>query len=223
MSTITKSVLIIGATGALGLQCLRHCAQNPNIEHVHAFCRTPSKLSAQDKQLCTSVLTGNARNQQDVEKAMRESKANYVILATGNGADLKKSDTREKTGQALAMVMAKSEFKHVMTIVVSSHGAADTKIIVGMGIGWMIAKHLKFVLADHTEQEKAFANVMDRTLIVRPTALSDDKGGSKIVEFDGTVKGPSINIDRSDVAAYVVGAIAAANFTGRKVCITNAK
>lgn len=223
MSISTKSVLIIGATGAMGLQCLRHCAQEPNIAQVHVFCRTPSKFSAADRQLCASVLTGDARNSQDVEQAMRESKANYVILATGNGADLKKSDTREKTGQALALAMAKPEFKHVKAIIVSSHGAADTQIKVGMGIGWMISYHLKFVLADHTEQEKAFAPLMKRTLIVRPTALTDEKGGAKIVEFDGTVKGPSINIDRSDVADYITRNIADPTFTGRKVCITNAK
>ena len=154
---------------------------------------------------------------------MRESKANYVILATGNGADLKKSDTREKTGQALAAVIAKPEFKHVKAIVVSSHGAADTKIIVGMGIGWMITRHLKYVLADHSRQEKAFAYLTNRTLIVRPTSLTDDKAGAKIVEFDGMAKGPSISIDRSDVAAYITSAIADAVFTGRKVCLTNSK
>lgn len=222
MSITTKSVLIIGATGAMGLQILRHCAQNSNIEQVHVFCRTPSKLSEADKKLCSSILTGDARNSQDVEKAMRESQANYVILATGNGADLKKTTTREKTGQALAATMAKPEFQKVNAVIVSSHGSAETKIIIGLGLGWLLEQHLKHILDDHTEQEKAFTNLMTRTLIVRPTALSDNKGGAKIVEFDGTKKGPSINIDRSDVAEYITGAIAHMNFTSGKVCITNA-
>ena len=223
--TNNKSVLIIGATGALGLQFLRHLAEEPAIHSIHALCRNPSKLSSSDRALCDSVVTGNARDPKDVEKALVQSKANYVILATGNGADVGKSDTREKTGQALACVLHKVEFQNVKAIVVSSHGAADTKIKVGFGIGMLIAYHLRYVLADHTLQEKAFEGLEDRTLIVRPTALSDDKGGKKVVAFDGAKKGPSINIDRSDVAVWVTKEISKdeSTFQGRKISLTSAK
>lgn len=225
MSFNEKSVLIIGATGALGLQFLRKFAEDPNITNVHVFCRSPSKLSDTDRRLCESIITGDARSASDIEKALIESKADYVVLATGNGADLRKTDTREKTGQALAQAMSKASLQHVKAVIISSHGAADTKIKVGMGIGMMISHHLRFVLADHTRQEGAFANLSKRTLIVRPTALSDNKGGHKIVEFDGTKKGPSINIDRSDVAAWVTKEVAKSPraFLGRKVCLTSAK
>ena len=225
MSPNTKSVLIIGATGALGLQCLRHLAQEPTVTNVHVFCRTPAKLSDADKKLCASIITGNARNPDDVEKALIKSKADYVVLATGNGMDLSKSDTRQKTAEALVEVMSKPAFDHIKAVVASSHGASDTKIIVGMGIGAMIAYHLRHVMADHTLQEAAFANIMDRTLIVRPTSLTDDKGGKELVEFDGHKKSPSISADRSDVAAWITKEIAkdSALFEGRKVCLTNAK
>ena len=225
MSQQNKSVLIIGATGALGLQCLRHFSEDPTITKLHVFCRTPSKLSHADKTLCDSVITGDARNSKDVESALVQSDADYVVLATGNGMDLGKSDTREKTGQALAKAMSQPALQHVKAVVVSSHGAADTKIKVGLGIGMMISHHLRHVLHDHTLQEQAFEGSLlsERTLIVRPTALSDDKGGKKLVEFDGNKKGPSINADRSDVAAWITAEIAKSAFQGRKVCLTTAK
>eukprot|EP00977_Amphora_coffeiformis_P015342 scaffold4510_cov183-Amphora_coffeaeformis.AAC.27 len=218
-----KSVLIIGATGALGLQCLRHLAKEASIAEVHVLCRAPSKLSDDDTRLCQSITIGDAKNTQDIEKALLHSKANYVILATGNGANVGKSDTREKTGQALAEVLSKPTYSHVKTVLVSSHGAADTKIVVGMGIGMMISYHLRHVLADHTNQEKAFASLMDRTLVVRPTALSDDKGGKTVVECEGNQKVPTINVDRSDVAAWITKEISKKVFSARVLSLTTTK
>jgi NAD(P)-dependent dehydrogenase (short-subunit alcohol dehydrogenase family) len=223
MTIENKSVLIIGVTGGMGLQLLRHLAEESSVSEIHALCRNPDKLAQSDKRLCDSIVTGDAKNPPDVEKALIKSKATYVILATGNGMDVSKSDTREKTGQALAKVVAKPQFGHVKVVVVSSHGAADTQIKVGFGIGLMISHHLRHVLSDHTRQEEAFEGLAKRTLIVRPTALSDDKGGKVLVEFDGNKKGPSINADRSDVAAWITEQIAASDFKGRKVCITTAK
>lgn len=94
-------------------------------------------------------------------------------------------------------VLTKPAFHHVKTVIVSSVGAGGTQIIVGMGIGMMISYQFCHVLADHSLQEKAFAELMERTLIVCPTALMDDKSGKMLVEFNGTQKGPTINIDRA--------------------------
>eukprot|EP00980_Cylindrotheca_fusiformis_P014523 scaffold3897_cov54-Cylindrotheca_fusiformis.AAC.1 len=55
-----KSVLIIGATGNLGLQLLRHTAKDSEIDEVHVMARTPSKLDAADRSLITSIEKGNA-------------------------------------------------------------------------------------------------------------------------------------------------------------------
>ena len=224
-----KSVLIIGATGSLGLQLLRHIAKEASIEEVHVMARTPSKLDAVDRSLVTSVEKGNARNTIDIEKALRATKANYVILATGNGHDVSKSDTREVTGHALAKVMKQEEFDHVQAIIMSSHGASETKVIVGFGIGMLLSFYLRHVFGDHTRQEAQFDNstLKNRTLVVRPTSLTDDKAIDNvdaIVEFDGTKKSPSISIDRSDVAAWVTREITTKPaIVGRKVCLTNPK
>eukprot|EP00980_Cylindrotheca_fusiformis_P016366 scaffold4879_cov57-Cylindrotheca_fusiformis.AAC.1 len=138
-----KSVLIIGATGNLGLELLRHAAKDSKIDEVHVMARTPSKLDAADRSLVTSIEKGNARDTNDIEHALRKTKANYVILATGNGKDVSKSDTREATGRALAMALQKEEFSQVQAIVMSSHGASETKVVVGFGIGKLISFYLR--------------------------------------------------------------------------------
>jgi len=229
-SNTKKSVLIIGATGALGLQLLRHLAEESNVEDVHVMARDPTKLASADLALTASVQKGDAREVEDIEQALHNTEANYVILSTGNGLDTSKSDTRESTGRALANALLKPEFSHVQCIVMSSHGAAETKIIVGLGIGKLVEYHLRHVLKDHTKQESQFdanPSLQKRTLIVRPTSLTDNKPAKSldsVVEFDGAKKSPTINVDRSDIAAWVAREIATKpTIAGRKVCLTNAK
>ena len=224
-----KSILIIGATGSLGLQLLRHLTNTTEIQEVHVMARSPSKLDSSDRDLAASVEKGDARNAVDIEQALRSTQANYVLLATGNGHDVSKSDTREATGRALATTLKQQEFHHVQAIIMSSHGASETKVIVGFGIGKLLSYYLRHVFRDHTNQEAQFADASleKRTLVVRPTSLTDDKeidNLDAIVEFDGSKRGPSISVDRSDVAAWVTREIATNPFIGgRKVCLTNAK
>ena len=224
-----KSVLIIGATGALGLQLLRHMAEQSSINEVHVMARDPSKLEAKDAALTKTVQKGNAREARDIERALLATRANYVILATGSGNDTSKSDIREATGRALASVLVKPNFSQVQCVVMSSHGASETKVIVGFGIGKFVEYHLRHVFDDHTKQEAQFdvKSLKERTLIVRPTSLTDDKPAKSldfVVEFDGCKKGPSINVDRSDIGEWVAREISTKPaIVGRKVCLTNAK
>ena len=229
-NTSKKSVLIIGATGSLGLQLLRHIAKESyKIDEVHVMARNPNKLDKADRSLVNSIEKGNARDTHDIEQALRKTKANYVILATGNGHDVSKTDIREATGRALATVLQNDEFKDVQAIIMSSHGAAETKVIVGFGIGMLISFYLRHVFGDHTRQEAQFQtpSLEKRTLVVRPPSLTDDKALNDlkyVAEFDGLTKSPSISVDRSDIAAWVTREIATKPaISGRKVCLTNAK
>jgi hypothetical protein len=217
------SILVIGATGRMGLQVLRHLADHPSRPKVYAFCPTPSKLSTKDTGICASVIQGNALYYQDVDRAVAKSDADYVILITGTGHDPSNMDNNcQATGEILAKVMKQPQYDHVKAVIVSSNGAGGSKIIFGLGIGKLVALHLRKVLTDRTHQEKAFADLMDRTLIVRPTSLTDDKGGKVLVEFGDKEKGPSINTDRSDVAAWITKEVLGKEFApSRKVNLTS--
>jgi hypothetical protein len=219
-SPTQQSVLILGASGKTGVECIRDITAKSNAIQVHAFCRDPSKLSDNDKDLCTSIVKGNARNEADLEQALLKTRANIVIVSVGNGESVTKNDIRTASAEALAAVMKKPEFEHVHVIIVSSTGASSSRIIVGLGIGKLISYHLRHVLADHTGQESAFVSSPDlkkRTYIVRATALTDGAATGKLVTFGDKEKSPSIKTDRADLSAWITKEISSGGYKGGKV------
>uniref|UniRef100_A0A7R9VGH1 NAD(P)-binding domain-containing protein n=1 Tax=Pseudictyota dubia TaxID=2749911 RepID=A0A7R9VGH1_9STRA len=211
------SVLIIGASGRTGLEILRQLSQDTKKKEVHAMCRDPSKIPEQYKENCESVIKGDARSPDDIEQAINDTNAQVVIVSVGNGDSVAKSDVRTASARALARVMEKPQYRHVRALVVSSTGAGTSKIKVGMGVGKIISYHLRHVLKDHTGQEKAFGPVSDRTVIVRATALTDNKATGNVKEFGDKEKSPTIKIDRADLAEWVVKEVCAGGTVGGKV------
>jgi len=221
---MTKSILILGATGATGIQCIEKLAERPG-NKIHAFVRNPAKLDTKTQKRCKSIQTGDAKKVSDLRRALTETNADWVVVALGNGADLSaKSNTiRTSNAQVLAPLLEDPDLRRVRVLVISSNGAASSKIIVGLGIGMMISSHLRNVLNDHTGQENAFASISHRTIVVRPTALTSDAPTGKLVEFPDTKKGPSIKTDRADLAERVVGTVGAAEFKAGAINITGVK
>jgi uncharacterized protein YbjT (DUF2867 family) len=228
-----KSVLVIGATGRTGLECIRAFANHPTNPAVHAFCRDVGNLSDKDKDLdtskvqgfCTSVLQGDARNPKDLERALTETHADVVVLSIGNGDSVKKSYTRTASAHAIVQVLEKTQFEHVHTIVVSSVGAGNSRIIVGGGVGKLISLRLRHILADHTGQEHAFHSLRHRTTVVRATSLTDDKATGKLSYFQDREKPPSTKTDRADLAAWIVDEVCGGTklVGGRVVNVTGIK
>lgn len=219
-----KNILLIGATGGTGRESLQQLAQHPSQPKLHALVRDPTRLDDMAK-LLTTITTGNARNENDVIAALRESQADFVIMSIGNGDDLSKTDLRTKSAQALARALAMPEFEKVQVLCVSSHGAGGSRIIVGMGMGRLIERYIRNILKDHNGQEAALEPFLDRTTIVRPTALTVDKPAARLTTFGDKAKAPTIQTDRADLAAWIVHQICdsdkplghlAVNLTGLK-------
>jgi uncharacterized protein YbjT (DUF2867 family) len=228
-----QSVLVIGATGRTGLECIRLFANHPTNPAVHAFCRDVDNLNKKDKDLdtsvvqgfCTSIVQGDARNPKDLERALAETHADVVVLSTGNGDSVRKSYSRTASAHAIVQVLEKPQFEHVHTIVVSSVGAGNSRIIVGGGLGKLISLHLRHVLADHTGQEHAFQSLRNRTTVVRATHLTDDMATGKLALFEDREKPPSIKTDRADLAAWIVDEVCGGTklIRGRVVNVTGIK
>lgn len=201
-----RNVLVMGASGRSGLEILRVLSAHDSKPQIHAFCRNPDSLNASATSLCTSVVRGNAKSVADIERALRETKADVVVVSLGNGDSVRKSDIRTASAEALVIVMKKPEFLDVHAVIVSSAGAGKSKIKVGMGIGMMISYHLRHVLADHTGQERAFMSspgIQMRTCIVRATSLVDNKATGKIATYGDKEKAPTIETDRADLATWI--------------------
>jgi putative NADH-flavin reductase len=208
------NILIVGATGATGRELMKQLFVHPSHPRVHAFCRTPQKLDA--LQTYHSIQNGDARNPQDLKAALEATDADVVIVSVGNGESTAKSDIRTSNAHALVSVLKEPQFEKVNAVVISSQGAGASKLKVGFGFGKLLGYHLRHVLNDHTGQENAFLQsngVFDRIFIVRPTALTEGKKAVRIVEFGDEVKCPSIHIDRSDVARYIVDKIYSSYYT----------
>ena len=221
----SQSILLIGATGRSGNEILKQLINHPTQPEIHIFCRDPSKLTPEYHKKSASVFQGDARNEIDIERALTASNADTVIVAVGNGDNLGKTDIRTANAQAVAAAMQQPGMEHVKAIVLSSTGAGPTKIIVGMGIGKLIEHNLRHVLKDHDGQESAFLDngLADRTVIVRPTSLTDGRANGKIIDFGDKVKSPTIHIDRGDVAVYIVQEACNGSHGGKCVNITGAK
>jgi NAD(P)-dependent dehydrogenase (short-subunit alcohol dehydrogenase family) len=228
-----KSVLVIGATGRTGLECIRLFANHPTNPAVHAFCRDVDHLNDKDKDLdtsvvqgfCTSIVQGDALNPKDLERALAETHADVVVLSIGNSDSVRKSYTRTASAHAMVQVLQKPQFEHVHTIVVSSVGAGNSRIIVGGGVGKLISLHLRHVLADHTGQEHAFHSLRDRTTVIRATHLTDEKATGKLACFQDREKPPSTKTDRADLAAWIVEEVCGGTklVGGRVVNVTGVK
>mmetsp|Transcript_39035 Transcript_39035/g.79909 ORF Transcript_39035/g.79909 Transcript_39035/m.79909 type:complete len:227 (+) Transcript_39035:245-925(+) len=224
-NSITRnSVLILGATGRTGLEILYQLSKHNSKPDIHAFVRDTTKLSPSDRALFKSIVKGDARSSYDIKQAIDETNASVVVIAVGNGDNVAKSDIRTTNAHAVVAVLDQPQYSHIHAVVISSNGAGPTKIKVGLGIGTMIAYHLRHVLRDHTGQEAALVPIMDRTVLLRPTALTDKEPTGKPVYFGDKDKPPTINISRTDVAAVVAVEICDGTSDGGKIInLTNAK
>lgn len=207
------SVLVIGASGGTGQEIMKKLYTNPRKPEVHAFSRDPSKLTGNvGGTYYHSSIQGDARDTQDLTRALKFSVADVVVLSVGNGASStkRKSNVRTASARALEQVLKKPQFQHVRVVVVSSQGAGNSRINIGFGMGTLVGFHLRHALKDHTGQEQAFllGDLRNRTFIVRPTtSLVNDPTSTttKMIEWSSTEKSPasSRKMDRSDLARYI--------------------
>ena len=107
------------------------------------------------KSQCASIVQGDAIEAADIERALEETKAEYIIISLTAG-HMNNQDVREKNADAIVEVIAKgTKFEHVKVVIISSVGASNTKIDIGFGMGCFVTYLIRNDLADHTKQENA--------------------------------------------------------------------
>ena len=201
----SRSILLIGATSASGIQITNQLLTHPASPQVHLFCQDSSKVSAEHRKLCDSIYEGDACSATDIEVALAQTKADLIIIAIGARDSVAKSRVRTVNAQVVANAMTKPGFRHVRAVVLSSIGAGPSSIKAGFGMGVLLAYYLRHVLKDHTGQESAFLDngLANRTVIVRATALTDGNPNGDIEEFGDHIGPSTIFVDRGDIAMYM--------------------
>lgn len=200
----------------MGVQLIQAASRLPTPPAVHAFARDPSKLSASNTALCASVLTGDARSPADLTKAIQACKPAVVIVTIGSGKSTSQSDIRTACAHALSD-SADALDETARIVVVSSVGAGGSHIVFKWGYGAFLSFLLRHVLRDHDGQEREFRRKFGekgegkgkRLLIVRPTALTDDKavGSEKLVTFGDRQRAQTTHVDRADISQWIMGEV----------------
>jgi nucleoside-diphosphate-sugar epimerase len=181
MSTPSR-ILIIGATGKIGLEAAHQLSEHPSKPSIHALCRDIDKLEKATKVKFDTATKGDASKADDIRASLLKSEANSIVVCIGQGMNLSKNNhIRTENAEATVEVLQQSEFEQVRVLVVSSTGAGKSRIIVGCGIGMMISYHLRHVLKDHTGQELAFQKIANQTTIVKPTSLVEKQPVGSLV------------------------------------------
>jgi hypothetical protein len=199
-----QSVLIIGATGRTGLECIRHFASHQTNSAVHAFCLDANNLDDKDKDLCTSIVQGDAFSSKDLERALAETRAEIVVLSIEHCDSVNKSHSRTASAQVLAQVLQLPQNKRVRIVMVSSTGTIKSRVMVCGGLGMLVSFRLKHILADQTGQEHAFDSMRNRTTVIRATSITENEATGKLVYFQDREKPPIIKTDRADLAVWIV-------------------
>jgi hypothetical protein len=142
--------------------------------------------------------------------------------------------SNSSTPPPVVLALGQTEFNGVNVFVVfSTLVVGGSHIKVGFGIGKMVELHLRLVFKAHDGQEAAFltsvknrivlrpismtkvhANVgqeaaflsfvKDRTMIVCPTALTENKSTGNVVLFGDLDKSPTIETECKDLAEWLV-------------------
>lgn len=151
-----QSILILGAAGRTGLECIRSLSKHCSRPDIHAFCKDTSNFPEQSWSLCKSVIEGSARHAVDIEEALKTTKADWIIICVGTGNNNHPSDVRKFTGQNVARILMKSVFQDIQVIAISMAPPSQFSRF-----------RLRHVLSDHKGQENSLKVLGQRALIVR--------------------------------------------------------
>ena len=207
-------LLIVGATGGTGKQTVEQALKRGH--SVTAFVRDPAKLGIQHPNL--TVLVGNVLKPETLLPAVRRQ--DVVICSLGGRPGQQDHSVSEGT-KNLIEAMKLTDVRRLL--VVSSLGVGDSYASAPLLSKLFIKTFLSGPMAEKKIQEQAIMESDLDWLIVRPTRLLDGKatGNYKVAEnMDFSIFNmPQIN--RADVAAFLLDELTSDQYRHKAVTITN--
>ncbi len=189
-------ILILGATGATGLQLVEQSLEQHHI--VTVLVRNQSKLNAIHKNL--SIITGDIFDKNILMKALTGQDA--VLSALGNGLSLKSHDLI--TNAVSILIPAMTETNVSRLIFLSAFGVGDTFVQANFFQKIIFRTFLRSIYADKTRAEKQIHNSSLDWTLVYPVVLTNTAGtGNYQVAEVLAMKGMP-KISRVDVADFIV-------------------
>lgn len=202
---MTKTILLIGATGRTGKAVLKNALQRGI--NVHALARTPDVLPAQDG---LTVFEGSPLVESDVAKAMQGVDAVVTVLGIHR---VKDSPFAKLAGSETLL----TDSIKVTAKVMQQQGVKRISILSASGVGdsygdvpWLFRMMIRLTplglsYRDHDGVDATIrATDLDWTL-VRPVMLNDKKPlNDPLVVSYGNQPKPKMKITRDTVAGFMV-------------------
>mmetsp|Transcript_14235 Transcript_14235/g.40529 ORF Transcript_14235/g.40529 Transcript_14235/m.40529 type:complete len:301 (+) Transcript_14235:97-999(+) len=230
-SRTNQNVLVIGASGRTGVEIIRHLAGHVSRPNIFAVRSSSSEqyddLDLNMRKVCSEVIQADMRSSGDMEQAILKCQPSTVIVSLADdvrcssieeydgvahtvgshGADLARTDLRYKNARILVDILSRPEHQHVHVVILSRIGAGPTKLHSRFGKAYLKQHQLRFVMTDHTLQERAFLRSMkDRVIIIRPTEFTDaqESSGMMVQSFGDYDRPPTDKVNRTIFANWFV-------------------
>jgi putative NADH-flavin reductase len=204
-------VLVVGATGATGIELVQQAAAAGH--EVTALARDPAKVPERSG---VRAVQGDVLEPATLVPAVagQDAVLNVIGARKDSPADIRTVGMRH-------LVAAMKEQGVGRLVAISSFGAGDSH---GQG-GFMYSKviaplFLKKIIADQDGSEEVVKASGLEWTIVRPTRLTDGPGTGKW-DVIATGGGMGAKIARADVAAFMLQALGDATYVGKAPGITS--
>ena len=217
------NIVVFGATGGTGKAVIRAALAEGN--SVTAFAREPSEVGPAAN---VRTIGGDAMNKADVVRAIGTDDRVVVSLGSSQRPFRRMFGARRTTPGDVCEVGTRNVIEAMKAagarrlIVISAFGVGDTREQAPWLVKLFYALLLREQMADKERQEPLIkASGLDWT-IVQPVALTDKPPvGRWTASASGDVGAQEIS--RGDVAAFIVGELAAPAFSGATVTLSGTK
>lgn len=190
-------LVVFGATGRTGRHVVEGALQAGY--HVVAFTRQRAKAPWRHERV--QVIEGDARDPDDVDRAVKGADAVVSVLAP----------PENRPGRPITQAMAnivRSMRAHGVDRLVASTGAGvsfpqDDPKLLNKLIGWMVRTFSRYVYEDMKgAAEQVVTSELDWTLVRVPVLTDDEPKGDIRVGYVG--KGTGARLTRRDMAKFIL-------------------
>jgi putative NADH-flavin reductase len=213
-------VLLIGGNRGLGYEILKELTKN-NIK-VNCLIRKKGLINFDNSNI--KIFYGDATNLNDLKKALGKSK---IIISSINVQRKnifpwsKLTNSKKTISDFTKNVLEVSENNINRIITVSAWGVGDSIAEIPKIFKFLIKySNLKYPYRDHYLHEKIIESSNANWTILRPTALTNEKGYHEVKAYDGKEGRPKLTIGRKSLAKFIVKIINDKSYFKKKLIVS---
>lgn len=216
-------VLVVGATGGSGRAAVEVLLSAGH--DVTAFARRPDALGMSSQRL--TVVTGDATNPGDVERAVQGQEAVIVTLGISEnpmtvrmrGSARTPMDVRSVGTRNVISAMRKHGVRKL--VVQTTYGVGETQGRLSLKWKLLFSLLLKPQIADTERQEREVRESGLDWVLAQPVGLTDEAdAGAPFASPAGEARGMSVS--RRSVGRFLVEAAESAKYIGKSVALSAA-